>query len=99
MNEPFKVYWTERSITNAQLIKKYLRKNFSGREVESFERILGEFENAIEVFPRLYPTSRQHPELRRAVLNKFLSVYYFFDGTKVVVIAMSDNRQENLNTI
>lgn len=95
MDNPYHVIWSERSLRNALTIKRYLDDNFSYQEVRQFLQLLEDFETAVAHFPDLYPQSKKETELRRAVLNKHLSVFYTVRKDKIVVVAMQDNRQEN----
>ena len=76
MNKQKSVTWSRQSLTNARKIKAYLREEFSEKEVANFEDLLKDFEKTLVAFYRLYPKTKKHNNLRKAVLNKFLSVYY-----------------------
>jgi len=97
MNEPIPFLWTTRSLRNANSISEYLQRRFTKKEVDRFERILKEFEKTVSLFPELYPSSATVPNLRKAVVHKFTSVFYTFENGEIVVIAMQDNRQEKPN--
>ena len=71
--------------------------NFSQKEVENFELMVQDFERSTGQFPDLYPASIKYPELRKAVLNKRLTVYYKYGKNKIDVVAMKDNRQTDPN--
>src|SRR5438045_2244145 len=86
------VDWTDRSISDSLVIKKYLEKEFSQKEIENFYKLLEAFENIILSFPRLYPQSTKNKKIRRAVLSKELSVFYKLSRDKVIVLAVLDNR-------
>lgn len=94
MDEPYKVEWTKRSLSNAIGIKKYILTKFSKKEVLKFERLLREFESTVSNFPTLYPESNSKKSLRRAVIHKNTTVYYIFEKNIITVIAMKDNRQK-----
>ncbi len=51
------VFWTENALLNTISIKKYLQENFSQKEINSFLSLLLSFEEAVAVFPELYPAS------------------------------------------
>ncbi len=94
MSHSLEVKWTKESLENALLIDNYLLSTFGQKEVQKFRELLRNFENNVLNFPQLYPQSQLQPELRRAVLHKYLSVYCIFKGSRVTVIAISDNRQD-----
>lgn len=86
------VLWTDRSVQNALSIKKYISHNFSQKEVDNFFALLGAFEKAVGIFPKLYPLSSQQREIRRAVLSKELSAFYRIAKNKIEILAVLDNR-------
>jgi len=94
MTDPFEVEWTKRCLRNAIGIREYLFNEFNDKEVQNFENLLKDFEKTVSIFPQIYPKSRKHPELRKAVLHKLTSVFYTIKTKRIVVIAMQDNRQE-----
>ncbi len=93
MAEQFPVFWTERSLKNAEDIISYLQIEFTSKEIDRFFELLKNFERTISHFPLLYPSSQKYPNLKRAVLSKELSLYYEVSDRDIVVIAMQDNRQ------
>ncbi|MBC30733.1 MAG: hypothetical protein CMH48_07785 [Muricauda sp.] len=93
MDDLIEVKWTERSLSNAQDIKEYIRVKFTKKEVRKFENLLKQFETTVSNFPTLYPESENQKPLRRAVIHKHTTVYYIFKENAVTVIAMKDNRK------
>lgn len=93
MGKPLNVKWTSRSLKNAQSIREYLKRRFTDQEVERFLKLLSQFEHTVSLFPQLYPASTVHPNLRKAVLHKNTSVFYYLDQDDIIVVAMQDNRQ------
>ena len=89
---PLEIVWTSNSILTARAIKKYLEIKFSDREVEGFYSLLKTFEQAVSLFPGLYPLSKN--KIRRAVLNKNLSVFYRKNKSRIEVLAVLDNRMD-----
>ncbi|MEQ8575976.1 MAG: type II toxin-antitoxin system RelE/ParE family toxin, partial [Fulvivirga sp.] len=85
--------WTARSLINAQDIRDYLIRKFTIKEAEDFLKLLSQFEQAISLFPELYPATNSYPNLRKAVLHKNTSVYYSVEKDSIIVVAMQDNRQ------
>lgn len=94
MPEKLEVYWTERSVRNAQQILDYLQSRFTHKEEKEFESSLKNFEKNVAIFPFLYPHSAKYPDLRKAVVHKFTSIFYKVTSDKIIVVAMQDNRQE-----
>ena len=86
------VFWTDRALQNAIAIRRYLTIEFSAREVDKFLSLLSAFEIAVSAFPALYPMSSIKPGIRRAVLNKAVSVFYRIHKHQIEVLAILDNR-------
>jgi len=89
---PLDVVWTNNSILGSIAIKKYLLAKFSNKEVTVFHSLLKTFESAVSFFPELYPVSKK--KIRRAVLNKNLSVFYRQNKNQIEVLAVLDNRMD-----
>lgn len=68
--------WTEKALQNAVSIKHYLLTHFSSTEVAHFFATLQDFEEAVSLFPKLYPESIFKKNIRRAILSTVLSAYY-----------------------
>lgn len=96
MDNPTPVRWSTRSLINAQRILEYLRSRFTPEEVSQFELLVQEFERTVSFFPNIYPESKQHTGLRKAVVHRYTSIYYVYANGEVTVIAIQDNRQKEL---
>ena len=88
------VFWTENSLMNTISIKKYLSENFSQKEINSFLALLLSFEEAVAIFPELYPVSGKKRKIRRAVLGNVMSAFYTIHSDKIEVLAVLDNRRD-----
>lgn len=89
----FDVYWSENAVGHYQGIKTYLLDNFSEKEVSKLNSLLKKFETAVSLFPEMYPASQQKKHIHRAVLNKYLSVFYRIEKNEIQLLALFDNRQ------
>jgi|ERR1017187_1048903 plasmid stabilization system protein ParE len=89
---PIEIVWTKNSLITASTIKKYLQVKFSEKEVNNFFSLLKTFEEAVSFFPELYPVSKN--KVRRAVLNKNLSVFYRKHKKRIEILAVLDNRMD-----
>jgi len=86
------VLWTNKAFNNASSIKSYLEEKFSGKEVQKFYSLLSAFENAVKIFPKLYPQTNKKAKIRRAVLSREVSVFYRIIAESIEVLAILDNR-------
>jgi hypothetical protein len=74
-NSVYNISYSNRSLSDALIIKEYLLYKFTQKELNNFYHMLGVFESIVSKFPKLYPQSSQKKKLRRAVLSKQLSVF------------------------
>ena len=86
--------WTSQSLFHATLIKKYLLKKFTQTEVDNFYVLLSSFEEAVVLFPKLYPETKKKLKIRRAILSRELSVFYKISKAQIDVLPVLDNRCE-----
>ena len=86
------VLWTNNALKNASSIRAYIEENFSEKEIERFFSLLSTFEEAVSIFPKLYPQTNKKAKIRRAVLSKVLSAFYRISGSKIEILAILDNR-------
>ena len=92
MHKPCKITWSNASLTHATSIKHYLQDNFSHKEIDTFYSLLQAFENAVTLFPELYPATVKKENVRRAVLSRELSAFYRYKNEQIEVLALLDNR-------
>jgi arsenate reductase-like glutaredoxin family protein len=85
------VEYSKHSLNSAAEIVAYLKNKFSQKEIDAFYQTLEDFEKIISLYPALYNQSNK-VKIRRAVLNKVLSVYYTSSESKVSIIDIHDNR-------
>lgn len=85
------VEYSKQALYSATEIVAYLRHKFSQKEIDAFYQTLEDFEKISSLYPTLYKQSDK-VKIRRAVLNKVLSVYYSYTAGKIRVIDIHDNR-------
>ena len=56
--------------------------------------LLDGFEKTVTQFPEAFPVFKNHKTIRKAVLNRNLSVYYRIELDIIEIIAVLDNRQD-----
>ena len=86
------VVWSARSLKQVSKIQNYLLTKFAEKEVADLFDLLTSFEETVSGFPKLYQKFSFRKKLRRAVLNKNLSVYYTIRKQHVFVVSVLDNR-------
>ena len=87
------VIWTREASERVDSIKKYLKENWSEKEVELFLLKLMRFEKLVPLYPDLYPHSLSNPHLQRAVITKHNSLIYSVKEEEIVILTILDNRQ------
>ena len=89
----YKLFWTEESINNLEDILDYLIQNWTQKEVVSFKQKLKKQLELIAKFPRMFPVSDQNSRLRKAVLNKQITVYFEIRGEIIYIAYLFVNRR------
>jgi hypothetical protein len=89
------VVWSDRSLSDTEIIRDYLQYHFSQREIDNFYKFLEFFEKIVSIFPQLYPLTNKKSGVRRAVLSKQLSVFYTLEDDIINVIVVLDNRMSD----
>lgn len=85
------IEYSKHSLNSTVEIVAYLRNKFSQKEIDAFYQTLEDVEKIISLYPTLYNQSNKM-KVRRAVLNKVLSVYYTSSESKISIIDIHDNR-------
>lgn len=86
------VFWSGEAKLQVDLIKEFLRKAWSEREVSAFLSLLREFEALIKQFPNGYQAPTTYPGCRRAVIHPNVSVVYKVSRTEIEIVTVYDNR-------
>lgn len=90
----YPVEWTDEAKKNRREIHRYLAKEWTDREVRQFYHLLDERITLIATHPKMFPATEARNDVRRSVLIKQLSLYYIFDGHKIEILFLFDNRQD-----
>ena len=97
-NNKLNIEYSVQSLLNAKEIVNYLLSKFTEKEVNNFYKSLYDFENIVSIYPTLYAKSNKK-KIRRAILSKVLSVYYFIQKDKISIVAIFDNRWDEMNKL
>ncbi len=49
--------------------------------------------NIIQIYPEIFPESRNKPGLHRAVITKQATIFYRFNSSEIKIVTVFDNRQ------
>lgn len=90
-----KVEWTENAQDELNNIYDYLELNWTEKEIQKFSAILENSISSISIFPFMFPESRQKPNIRRCVLSKQTTMYYYVNQKlKIIsILSLFDNRR------
>jgi plasmid stabilization system protein ParE len=93
MENGYKVFWTNNALKDLRITLKYLKENWSEKEIVNFVRKLDKRLNLISINPKLYARTRIKKNVRKSVLTKHNVIYYTFESNLVKIIALFDSRQ------
>ena len=73
----------------------YLQEGWSEREITNFIRQTNHILARIARYPEMYPASPKSPRIRRAIVNKHITLYYRYFSTKreIVLLTFWHNKQ------
>lgn len=94
MGKKYDVVWSKQSDNATDLIVRYLRTEFSEREVRNFLNRLRLFEKVVTKYPKSFPVSKFKKGFRRALISSQTSVIYKIDKNKIRVLTLFDNRRD-----
>lgn len=91
-----KIVWSARAKTTFFSVLSYLNDNWTKKEIIQFNNKTETVLNAIKTYPKMFPQSKQHENVRKAVIDKNNSVFYIADEEKqkIYLLTFFDNRQD-----
>jgi plasmid stabilization system protein ParE len=99
----YSLEWTLNSQKELNQIYDYLEENWTDREIRKFSINLDDTLNLLCKFPFIYQASEHNQNIRRCVLSKQTSIYYYVDvkNESITILSLFDNRQnpDKLNFI
>jgi len=92
-----KIIWTHQALADYEEIKKYLLSSFGDLAVSEFLFSLNKKLDSIQANPTLYPASLTKKNIRKAVLNKRLIIFYqILPRKKQIAILSLWNTRRNI---
>ena len=88
----YKIVWSEESLRNLEDILVYLETRWSEKEIAKFKKLLGRQIDLIISNPQLFPVSISHPDLRKAVLSRHITLYYTLHLKHIFIVYLFTNR-------
>lgn len=90
----YKLFWTKEAINNLEEILDYLISNWTEKEVSMFKKKRSKQLDLIQQFPKMFPKSTIHPNLRKAVLSRQTTIYYELDGNMIYLVYLFVNAKD-----
>ncbi len=96
MDYDYKITWSDHSLEDLSSILDYLSREWTPREVNRFQEKLFNRIEMIGKYPKLFRASKIKPELRRSVLSKQTSIFYFVrtEEKMISIVRLFDNRMD-----
>ncbi len=99
MASELRVIWTEEAVKNLSDILDYLEYKWTEREVSRFKARLSDYITLIAKRPLLFPASKAHPDMRKAVMSAQTSIYYQVGNDAVTILYLFVNRKNPLRIV
>ena len=93
MKSIYKIIWSDEAINNLSGIIEYLENRWTQKEIENFARLLDKQLELISSNPYLFPKGPQSKNIRKSVLTRQTSIYYYIKEKEVHLISLFDNRK------
>ena len=97
MANGYKVFWTERALTELEQVEAYLIEHWTEKELK---RLFKHIELTIQLIsdnPQIFSESDKKNGVRRVVILKLNSLYYRINESQIEVLAFHANRKRPLD--
>ncbi len=88
-----KIVITPRAQSEIENVFEYLELKWNEETKKKFSNKINSILNLIVENPELFPVSKINKKIRKAIISKQSSLYYFFNSNHIVVLSVFDNRQ------
>ena len=95
MNDRFEIVWSELAEESYTQVLKYLLDNQHSNAAIKFDDATEKLANRLRNFSELCPPSLKIPQLRKCVVNQYISMIYRVSGSLIEIIAFIDNRSNH----
>jgi len=92
MKSGYKIYWTDHALSELEQTIEYLENKWTERELRIFSAKLDHTIELISKSPEIFPTSIEKKEIRKAVVEKYNTLYYRINNESVEIISLFSNR-------
>jgi hypothetical protein len=92
----YKALWTNKAIKTAEDVVKYLREEWTEKEVDDFLNKVDDIIATIETNPKLFRASSKRPNIHLAIIKrKTLLVYQVRPHKKQIALLLFWNAKQN----
>ena len=93
MKSGFKIFWTDHALSELEETIEYLENKWTERELKIFSAKLDHTIELISKSPEIFPTSIEKNGVRKAVVEKYNTLYYRINNKNVEIISLFSNRK------
>lgn len=93
MKSGYKVLWTDHAISELNETTEFLEKNWTERELRNFIAKLDHTIELISKTPEIFPASLEKKDIRKAVVEKYNSLYYRINKDSIEIVSIFSSRK------
>lgn len=94
MANGYKVSWTRRALSDLNSLIEFLEENWTEKEISQFAENLDHTIELISKNPKIFPTSRKKPTIRKAVVDKNNILYYRYQKETVELLTLFATKRD-----
>ncbi|MBU3659811.1 MAG: type II toxin-antitoxin system RelE/ParE family toxin [Flavobacteriales bacterium] len=93
MKSGYKIYWTDNALYELEKTIEFFEENWTENEIRKLVFKLEETLSIISKNPFLFQVSEVKPEIRRAVILRYNTLYYRIQSGHIEILSFFSNRQ------
>ncbi len=93
MKSGFKIFWADHALSELKQTIEYLENNWTERELRIFSAKLDHTIELISRSPEIFPSLLEIKGVRKAVIEKYNTLYYRINNENIEIILLFSNRQ------
>ena len=93
MKSGYKIIWTSHAIAELKDTLEYLKENWTEKEYKRFSKDLDHTLELISKNPHLFPETLKKIGVRKVVIAKYNSLFYWEKNGDLEILSLFSNRQ------
>ncbi len=93
MKGGYNIKWTNHALRELNETFDYLEKEWTEKELKNLAQKIEKITRLISLNPNVFPDSTIKKGVKRAVLDKFNTIYYRLNGETVEILSFFANRK------